>query len=240
MEDEEVKAEVEETPEAQPEVKVYTEEQVKAQLKEQYDKLNSKLSSMGAELKKLRETPAAQSNLTKQLVEEIATLSQNADDPQTQARLNTLRQQVQQEERNAAINSQRKAIELKRLEMFEELREAGVDTEDISVVADLENELESELWMGDGSFRRAERIKNKILKSVPKKENKVEEEKPKETEAQMRERIKRELLEEQGLTKNKELSPSGSGKTLVQIEQDFVSGKISRSDLPKELIQKYQ
>ena len=239
MEVEEVQPEVEEPKVQTEEPKLYTEEQVKAQLKEQYDKLNSKLSSMGAEIKKLRETPVTQSNLTKQLVDEISTLSQNADDPQTQARINALRQQVQQEERNAAINSQKKAIELKRIEMFEELREAGVDTEDISVVADLENELESELWMGDGSFKRAERIKNKILKSVPKKENKVEEEKPKETEAQMRERIKRELLEEQGLTKNKELSPSRASQDLWAIEQKYVKGEIPASELPKELKQKY-
>lgn len=188
------------------------------------------------EIAKLKRQPQTeQSPVTKSIVNELDNLSKStySDDPAAQARISVLKNQLADEERKALVSRQQAQIDTKREELYDQLREAGLDPTDESITADLENALDDEMWMGDGSFKRADRQLKKILKNVKPSEvkEKVDTKKP-ETEAQLRERIEREVLEKHGLLKPEKANPSSvHGRTWSREEirnmspEDYVQNR---------------
>jgi hypothetical protein len=214
------------------EVKTYSKDEVQELLKEQYNTLNKKLSAQGAEIARLRKSPQADNS--EKVIESLIRdkKSRQAESGNEDPEIKVLEQELASRKYQQQIRQQRELVEDKRSEYYSKLQEAGLELDDI-VTADLDDALDDEIYMGDGSFKRAERQFKKLLKSVPKKEEtKVEEkETPKETEEQMRERIERELLEKHGLTKPEKAKPSGSGeREFADVEKDYVEGKVSRKE----------
>ncbi len=229
MENTEVKAEVKaEVTQETPAPKTYTEGDVKNLVKqsldEQYNKLNKKLSEQGAEIARLRKQPPMPAqddsflNVILSEKKERAKAEGITDPAIAQLEAELSRRKAEAERQRVAL-----ILEDKKAEVYGQLKEAGVDITDDAVIADVENTMEDEYWMGKGEYKRTERVIKKILKThkPAKSEEKEVPDKKVETEAQMRERIEREVLEKHGLLKPETANPSSShGRIWTQREID--------------------
>lgn len=195
-------------PAVQPEVKTYTKDEVNQELKKQYDKLNKTLSEQGAELARLRKLqPVSDDKLYETIIKDkkAKQAETGTEDPEIRELEKTLADKRYAKQ----MNQQKEVAEGKRQEYYEQLKKAGIELNE-AVTADLDTAIDDELYMGDGTFKRAERQLKKLL-NTKKEEPKVEvkETKVTETESQLWERIEREVLEKHGLTESEKLSPSG-------------------------------
>jgi len=130
------------------------------------------------------------------------------------AKISALKMAESEKQRQLAMEiqlaKQQEITEAKRQEIESKIIAAGKNVED----PEFDN-----VWLAwelsakaDGDFSRAESRLEKILKSGKVVKG---DEKGKETEAQLRERIEREVLEKNGLLKKEEASPAGSKKVFT-------------------------
>lgn len=181
-------------------------------LQQKYDRL----------YKSRTETPEDSSGITKKLTDEIEQLGKATyqDDPNAQARIIALKSEVANIERDQARKAQLKKQESlaqeARDELEDKIRDAGYDPDDENFDSVWDKwELAS---LADGKFERAE---NKLSRILSKMKPKEEEKKPVEDEEKMRERIKREILEEYNLNPKEKVKPKGSSDSDAQIRKNF-------------------
>jgi hypothetical protein len=196
------------------------QEQVKALIKkalsEQYSKLNKSLSELGKENKALREQLEA---LRSQTPEEVSTMLELAEtqaresgDDEVLQRLLILRakeaQRKQQAQFEAQLRRQMEIAQNEREKIENRIREAGLDPE---------SEKFDNLWTyfelveaKDGKFEKVHSRLDRMLG--------VTNPKQKESEVDLKERLRRQILEEEGLLSKEKAQPSGSGKVFTAEE----------------------
>jgi len=199
----------------------YSKAEVEALMKAQYNKLNARLSAQGAENARLRRSqvqdvdPTIEIQLSERK-QKVATTGEA--DPYIQI----LERELSKQKQRVQIENQQAKTADKRAEMMQELEDAGVDIGDDAMLADLDNALDDEVYMGDGTFKRAERQKAKLLKTAPKKKPTTEGG-PEVPEDKLKEQHRREFMEEFKLTDRDATTPSGSGRTYTRDQIDKMS-----------------
>ena len=203
------------------EAKPLTAKEVKDMLSEHYNKMNSIFSKQGAELAKLRKAKAPADGTDQTLEILLADRKSRKDEyGDNDPVLNQLEAEVARRKHAGKIQQQQVIRDERKEELYGKLEEAGIDISDDTVTAELDMAIDLAYAL-DGDFTRAERVVKKLVKSAKPKgdESKME------TEVQIRERIKREVMEEMGLTKPEKNTPSGSGRTFTQKQIDGMSMK---------------
>jgi len=148
-----------------------------------------------------------------------------ADDADAQVRIQALRNELttaeREETRKAQMRRQESLSEESKGNLEDKIREAGQDPDDEKFdVVWTEWRLSS---LADGKFDNVENKLGKILTRMKPKE--TEEVKPvddeKKTEAEMRERIEREVIEKYNLNPEDKLTPKGSADADKQIRENY-------------------
>ena len=175
------------------------------------------------------------SKTIKKLADEIEHLGKDtySDDPSARARMTALKTELAELERqeayNARLRQQEQLAREARDNLEDKIRDAGLEPDDEKFDAVWTSwELAS---LADGKFERAEDKLTRILSRIKPKETEEEEKKPVETEAQMRERLEREILEKHGLTKPEKKTPSGLSADEKEIRKRYRENPNDKSAL---------
>jgi len=242
----EADAEVVETPkdETSPEAKTYSEEEVKQirdeqkqekdnALADQYSKLNTRLSRLGEENARLRESPKSSQGMADALKSTIGVLESQVSEmgevsPATRARLAETKQHLANLEQQASYERQEAITSGVKADLRRELDEAGIDPDSIQCDG---------IWdaiqianMSDGNFDGAKGRTARIIKSAKPEEDKKEV-KPEEELSEDHPIVQRALLKAMGKNpafKIHEGRPTGAGTrsfTRDQIREITESGK---------------
>ncbi len=211
----------------QDEVSVLREQikQIQANHEKAYKGLQRTLNEKDRKLKELETNFTPNLNQVSNLKAAIDVLADESNlEPTRLQKLIQLRAQLAEEERKAHWDAQVHKQQQKSNEEWEKLRQkitdAGLDPEDdaledvvyaFEVARDATGNFET-------AHKRLDRVLNKVKKAEESKKTeeskKVEEKKP-ETEAQIRERIEREVLEKHGLLDKEKVAPTGSSRGLT-------------------------
>ncbi len=231
-----------ETPKADEVLEVtYSKDQAEAirdeALKDQYNKLNSSLSSLGAENKRLREqllqpsdTPSSR-KITSGVLDTLDNLvsSSYADDPAAKSKIAALRNEAarleQQEIREVQIRKQGTITQGEREKIDQKIRSAGLDPND--EVFDTVNDAFEYARDVNGNFDKAHLRLDRILnKQKPKKE-------APEVKEQDVDESARKMLEEKGLLKTDTGGPSASAMSAQKAMQEYGAGNITAEEAKK-------
>lgn len=234
--------------EPQPET-MYSQSQVNAYLKEvqeeakveaweKYQGIQRTLTEKDRKIKEYEANlqkptqPNVLSSLTK-ITEELERQASQSDDPTAPTRIAQLKAEIRKEEERVAYEAQVKqwqsSAAMERMNLEQRIKEAGFDPND-DMFADVFESWELSAIL-DQRYDRAERKLDRIIKKAPKPEKKEV-----ETEAQVRERLTREIYEKEGLTGREKATPSAGTPTLAGISREKIAELSQTVDGQKWLV----